>query len=176
MSDRKFNFELKDTKTADEVLKDYSNRISEWTNGMVLCEIVPYDGATESYTKRSGWSVAAEALTEIDKDITVDIQQYLGEQSELDNKFEVCLTVKGLEYYKYRIMFIRYGAIAYPVNIVLNEDIAKAYSGKSQYKFFVESMKDLEEMVEQIFETEYCTKLIQSLIYEAMRQEQKNNK
>lgn len=175
MSDRKFDFELKDTKTADEVVKDYSNKISEWTNGMVLCEIVPYEGATESYTKRSGWAVAAEAFAEIDKDITIDIQQFLGEQSELDNKFEVCLTVKGLEYYKYRIMFIRYGAIAYPVNIVLNEDIAKAYSGKSQYKYLVDSMKDLEEMVEQIFETEYCTKLIQSLIYEAMRQEQKNN-
>lgn len=176
MSDRKFDFELKDTRTADEVLKDYSNKIAEWTKGMVLCEIVPYEGETETYVKRSSWAVTAGALAEIDKDITVDIQQYLGEQSDLNNKFEVCLTVKGLEYYKYRIMFIRYGAIAYPVNIVLNEDIAKAYSGKSQYKFFVESMKDLEEMVEQIFETEYCTKLIQSLIYEAMRQEQKNNK
>lgn len=174
MNDKKFSFELKDTKTADEVVKEYSNKISEWTNGMVLCEIVPYDGVTETYIKRSGFAVAAEALAGIEKDVTVDIQQYLGEQSELDNKFEVCLTVKGLEYYKYRIMFIRYGAIAYPVNVVLNEDIAKAYSGKSQYKYLVESMIDLEEMVEQIFETEYCTKLIQSLIYEAMRQEKKN--
>lgn len=175
MSNKKFDFDLKDTKTADEVVKEYSKKISEWTNGMVLCEIVPYEGATESYTKRSGWAIAAGALTEIDKDITVDIQQYLGEQSERDNKFEVCLTVKGLEYYKYRIMFIRYGAIAYPVNIVLNEDIAKAYCGKAQYKFIVESMKELEEMIEKIFETEYCTKLIQSLIYEGMRQEKKNN-
>lgn len=175
MSNGKFDFDLKDTKTADEVVKEYSEKIAEWTNGMVLCEIIPYEGATESYTKRSGWAAAAEALTGIDKDITVDIQQYLGEQSERDNKFEVCLTVKGLEYYKYRIMFIRYGAIAYPVNIVLNEDIAKAYSGKTQYRFLVESMKVLEEMIGQIFETEYCTKLIQSLIYEAMRQEKKNN-
>lgn len=172
MSNKKFDFELKDTKTADEVLKEYGNRISEWTNGMVWCEVVSYEGATESYTKRSGLTAAAEALVE--RDITVDIQQYLGEQSEMDNKFEVYLAVRGLEYYKYRIMFIKYGAIAYPVNIVLNEDIAKAYSGKSQYKFFVETMKDLEEMVEQIFETDYCTKLIQSLIYEAMRQEKKN--
>lgn len=175
MNDIKFDFELKDTKTADEVVRDYSKKIAEWTQGKVLCEVTPYDGATESYKKRSSWTVAAGALAEIDKDITVDIQQDLGEQSELNNQFEVYLTVKGLEYYKYRIMFIRYGAIAYPVNIVMNEDIAKAYGGKTQYKYVVESMNDLEQMVEQIFTTEYCRKLIQSLIYEAMRQEQKND-
>jgi hypothetical protein len=174
MSEVMFNFELKDTKTADEVVKDYSKKIAEWTKGKVLCEIIPYEGEIES-CKKSSFLAAVEAFAEIDKDIMVDIQRDLGEQSDVNNKYEVCLTVKGLEYYKYRVMFIGYGAIAYPVNVVMNEDIAKAYGGKTQYRYVVESMNDLEEMVEQIFATEYCRKLIQSLIYEAMRQEQRSN-
>lgn len=174
MSKEKFNFDLKDTKTPDEVIREYARKISEWTKNMVICEIAPYEGMTTSYVKKNNWAAVAEAIGDIDREITVDIQNDLGEQSELDNKFEVFLSVKGLEHYKYRIMFIRYGAISYPVSVVLNEDIAEAYSGKSQYEYDVESMSELENMIEQIFDTEYCTKLIQSLIYEAMRQEGKN--
>lgn len=175
MDDTRFDFQLKDTKTADQVLKEFGEKISSWTRGMVQCEVLTYEGETESYTRKSGFAVAAEAFAHMDGDITVDIQNTLGEQSEIDNKFEVCLTVKGLEYYKYRLMFIRYGAIAYPVKVIMNEDIAKAYAGKEQYKYIIDSMSELENMIEQVFATEYCTKLIQSLIYEAMRQENKNN-
>ncbi len=173
MSTEKFNFELKDTKTPDEVVKEYVSQISEWTKNMVICEVSSYDGYTTSYVKKSGLVVTAELLSGT-KEETVDIQNDLGEQSGIDNKYEVYFLVKGLEHYKYRIMFMRYGAISYPVSIVLNEDIAEAYSGKLQYKYEVRSMEELKVMLERIFNTEYCTKLIQSLIYEAMRQENKN--
>lgn len=43
MRDIKFDFELSDTKSADELVKDYSNKIVEWTNNFVLCEIVLYE-------------------------------------------------------------------------------------------------------------------------------------
>ena len=77
--------------------------------------------------------------------------------------------------YKYRIMFLKYGAIAYPVQVVLNEDIAEAYNGKKQYIYDVESMQDLKTMFETIINTDFCTNLIQSLIYESMRQSRKSN-
>lgn len=80
----------------------------------------------------------------------------MGEQSGIDNKFEVFLSVKGLEYYKYRIMFLRYGAIAYPVEVVLNEDIAEAYNGKKQYIYDVDSMEELKTMFETIINTDFC--------------------
>jgi hypothetical protein len=173
MANRKFDFELKDTKTPDEVVMDFSKQISEDTRNLVNCEIKPYDGAITSYIKRGSYSSIMKAFSTTDEN--VDIQDELGEQSDLDNKFEVYLTIKGLESYKYRIMFMRYGAISYPVKIVLNEDIAKEYSGKFQYEYIVESMDELEDMVNKIFNSEFCTKLIQSLINEAMRIESKMN-
>lgn len=173
MKKENFCFKLKDTKSPDQVVREYANQVSQCTNNMVICEIKPYDGMITSYVKKSAWVEAVSAWGRTNED-TIDIQNDLGEQSEVENKYEVYLTVKGLEHYKYRIMFIRYGAISYPVSVVLNEDIAEAYSGKSQYEYEIESMDELKKLLEQIFDTEYSIKLIQSLIYEAMRQEAKN--
>lgn len=124
------------------------------------------------HVKKNNLWAATEAFNKVEE--TVDIQDVLGEQSGIDNKFEVFLSVKGLEYYKYRIMFLRYGAIAYPVEVVLNEDIAEAYNGKKQYIYDVDSMEELKTMFETIINTDFCTNLIQSLIYESMRQSRKD--
>ena len=131
MNKKTFNFELKDTMSPEEVIIESGKKIAECTNDMVICNVDVYEGQTKSYVKKNNLWAATEAFNKVEE--TVDIQDVLGEQSGIDNKFEVFLSVKGLEYYKYRIMFLRYGAIAYPVEVVLNEDIAEAYNGKKQY-------------------------------------------
>ncbi|MEI3322755.1 MAG: hypothetical protein V8R92_07450 [Eubacterium sp.] len=174
MNKAKFNFELKDTMSPEEVIIESARDIGECTNEMVICNVGPYDGETKSYIKKNSYATIARTLQSMEEE-TVDIQDSLGEQSGIENKYEVFLSVKGLEYYKYRIMFLKYGAIAYPVQVVLNEDIAEAYNGKKQYIYDVESMQDLKTMFETIMNTDFCTNLIQSLIYESMRQSRKNN-
>ena len=174
MNKAKFNFELKDTMSPEEVIIESARDIGECTNDMVICNVGPYDGETKSYIKKNSYATIARTLQSMEEE-TVDIQDSLGEQSGIENKYEVFLSVKGLEYYKYRIMFLKYGAIAYPVQVVLNEDIAEAYNGKKQYIYDVESMQDLKTMFETIMNTDFCTNLIQSLIYESMRQSRKNN-
>ena len=174
MNKAKFNFELKDTMSPEEVIIESARDIGECTNEMVICNVGPYDGETKSYIKKNSYATIARTLQSKEEE-TVDIQDSLGEQSGIENKYEVFLSVKGLEYYKYRIMFLKYGAIAYPVQVVLNEDIAEAYNGKKQYIYDVESMQDLKTMFETIMNTDFCTNLIQSLIYESMRQSRKNN-
>lgn len=174
MNKAKFNFELKDTMSPEEVIIESARDIGECTNEMVICNVGPYDGETKSYIKKNSYATIARTLQTMEEE-TVDIQDSLGEQSGIENKYEVFLSVKGLEYYKYRIMFLKYGAIAYPVQVVLNEDIAEAYNGKKQYIYDVESMQDLKTMFETIMNTDFCTNLIQSLIYESMRQSRKNN-
>ena len=174
MNKAKFNFELKDTMSPEEVIIESARDIGECTNEMVICNVGPYDGETKSYIKKNSYATIARTLQSREEE-TVDIQDSLGEQSGIENKYEVFLSVKGLEYYKYRIMFLKYGAIAYPVQVVLNEDIAEAYNGKKQYIYDVESMQDLKTMFETIMNTDFCTNLIQSLIYESMRQSRKNN-
>lgn len=174
MNKAKFNFELKDTMSPEEVIIESARDIGECTNEMVICNVGPYDGETKSYIKKNSYATIARTLQSMEEE-TVDIQDSLGEQSGIENKYEVFLSVKGLEYYKYRIMFLKYGAIAYPVQVVLNEDIAEAYNGKKQYIYDVESMQDLKTMFETIMNTDFCTNLIQSLIYESMRQSRKSN-
>ena len=174
MNKAKFNFELKDTMSPEEVIIESARDIGECTNEMVICNVGPYDGETKSYIKKNIYATIARTLQSMEEE-TVDIQDSLGEQSGIENKYEVFLSVKGLEYYKYRIMFLKYGAIAYPVQVVLNEDIAEAYNGKKQYIYDVESMQDLKTMFETIMNTDFCTNLIQSLIYESMRQSRKSN-
>ena len=130
MNKAKFNFELKDTMSPEEVIIESARDIVECTNEMVICNVGPYDGETKSYIKKNSYATIARTLQSMEEE-TVDIQDSLGEQSGIENKYEVFLSVKGLEYYKYRIMFLKYGAIAYPVQVVLNEDIAEAYNGKN---------------------------------------------
>ena len=97
--------------------------------------------------------------------IKVDIQEDLGEQSKEDHRYEVFLTVKGLEHYRYRLMFVDYGAISYPVTIVLNEMLAIEYSGKRNDIYYIDSMKELENMLDVVID------FIQKLINESLRQE-----
>lgn len=172
MNKETFNFDLKDTMSPEEVIIEDAKKIAECTRDIVSCNVNSYEGETTSYVRKNNILAMAEAMQQTEK--TINIQDSLGEQSGVDKKYEVFLSVKGLEYYKYRIMFLRYGAISYPVEVVLNEDIAEAYNGKKQYVYNVGSMEELKIMFETIINTDFCTELIQSLIYESMRQTRKD--
>ena len=71
------------------------------------------------------------------------------------------------------MMFVDYGTISYPVTIILNEDLAVAYSGRRKDVFTIESMKQLEEMMDTILNSDMMLSFIQSLINESLRQEMK---
>lgn len=103
--------------------------------------------------------------------IKVDIQEDLGEQSKEDHRYEVFLTVKGLEHYRYRLMFVDYGAISYPVTLVLNEMLAIEYSGRRNDIYYIDSMKELENMLDVVINSESMIDFIQKLINESLRQE-----
>ena len=81
------------------------------------------------------------------------------------------LTVKGLEHYRYRLMFVDYGAISYPVTIVLNEMLAIEYSGKRNDTYYIDSMKELENMLDIVLNSDSMIGFIQKLIDESLRQE-----
>ena len=93
---------------------------------------------------------------------------------ELTINLKYFLQLRGRCIISIELCFLRYGAIAYPVEVVLNEDIAEAYNGKKQYIYDVDSMEELKTMFETIINTDFCTNLIQSLIYESMRQSRKD--
>lgn len=172
MDKSKFCFELIDKFTPDVVIRGVLKQIDEATAYYVEGHIVKYDGPITSYKKEVGITAGLNSLRT--DTIYVNIQDELGEQTDQCNKYEVFITVKGLEHYKYRLMFIQYGAISYPVTIVMNEELAVEYSGKRKDKFLVDSMKELEEMMNVVINSETMTTLLQNLINEAMRQELKD--
>lgn len=163
-----FNFELVDKYTPKTVIKNSLKQIEEATDGHVVGNIEEYQGPISSYT-RTG---VAETLGTLAKSEEVNIQDALGEQDDEKNRYEVYLTVKGLEHYKYRMMFADYGAISYPVTIVINETLAMEYTGgRRKEKFLIKSMKELEDMLSIVFNSKTMLSLLQSLINESLRQE-----
>lgn len=169
MDKEKFSFELLDKYTPDVVIKKSLEQIEQATEGHVMGNIARYDGPVFSYTKKNGLAALVTLQTSPDT-LAVDIQQDLGEQGAEQNKFEVFLTVKGLEHYKYRMMFVKYSTISYPVTVVMNEDLAIAYSGKRKDIFIITSMKKLEELMDNILNSDTMILLIQNLINESLRQ------
>ena len=169
MDKEKFSFELLDKYTPDVVIKKSLEQIEQATEGHVMGNIARYAGPVFSYTKKNGLAALVTLQTSPDT-LAVDIQQDLGEQGAEQNKFEVFLTVKGLEHYKYRMMFVKYSTISYPVTVVMNEDLAIAYSGKRKDIFTITSMKKLEELMDNILNSDTMILLIQNLINESLRQ------
>ena len=123
-----------------------------------------------SYTKKVGFAAAMESI-QGSSTVEVDIQKDLGVQDKESNRFEVYLSVKGLDLYKYRMMFVDYGTVSYPVKIVMNEELAIEYCGRRKSQFDIASMKELEDMMNKIMDSETFISLVQSLINEALRKE-----
>lgn len=168
-----FNFNLVDQFTPDKVIEDKLKELGEATKCYVEGRIEPYDGHIFSYdyTRRTGLS-GLNLYQNSEETVHVDIQDKLGEQNNEEKKFEVYLKVKGIENYKYRMMFIEYGTVSYPVTVVLNADIAVEYgSGRRKTIVKLNSMLEIQELLNKIFESGMMKALIQNLINEAIRQE-----
>lgn len=170
MNRETFSFELVDRDKPEVVIKNSLRQIDEATRGYVNGNIVKYDGQIRTYKKNIGI-----VMPKLQQEVTVDIQKDLGEQNNENYKYEVFLTVKGLEHYKYRMMFVNHGTLSYPVTIVMNDSLAVEYSG-GQMKdiFWIESMKDLEELMNRVINSDTMESLIQNLINESLRQEIKD--
>lgn len=168
MRKEKFTFDLVDTLAPDIVIENAMKQVAEVTEGYVSGAIEAYDGPIQDYTKIAGWAVALSALQKT-SEVPVDIQESLGEQGGEDHKFEVYLSAKELKHYKYRIMFLQYGTVSYPAKIVMNDDLATICFGKFKNTFQIETMAELEELINTILESEIMNKLIQSLIDESLR-------
>lgn len=170
MEKEKFSFELIDTLAPDNVIGNAMEQIKEVTDGYVSGSIEKYDGPIQdyTYTKTVGWAAALSAFQK-QEEVSVDIQESLGELGGENHKFEVYLSAKELKHYKYRIMFLQYGTVSYPAHIVMNDDLATACFGQFKNTFQIETMAELENLINTILESEFMIKLIQSLINESLR-------
>lgn len=174
MENNSFNFNLVDTKEPVDVIKEQIGVISKRSRGYVSAHIKDYSGPIQSYTYKTptGLGHVTKGFA-TEKEVEFDIQTKLGEIGSERHKYEVYLSVKGLPNYKYRMMFVSYGSISYPVTIVLNDDIAEDIRTGYSYTQMVKSLEELEELLNKILESYMFHELVQSMINEALRQEQR---
>lgn len=166
-----FSFEIVDKYTPDHVIEESLKGFNEETRGYVTAEIKHYSGEISSYIVKTGyWFNLAKALEP--REEVVDIQKDLGVVNGQKYRFEVFLTVKGLENYKYRMMLIQYSTISYPVTVVLSEDIAIwCIDSPSQTSFEISNMQGVRELMDRIFHNKHFREMVQQLINEALRRE-----
>lgn len=151
-----------DLTAPDKVIEDILSQLPEETNGIVLGMIQAYNGHVTSYTQ-SGLSTIAVALGTADKE--VNIQKDLGKLGQETHKFECYLYTPQYDKYKYRMFFVKYGIANYPVNIILEESVAKSVSGGgSGYILTCNTREELEELIVKILTSKKIISVMQELI------------
>lgn len=114
-----------DAKPADMIIQEQCDELFRITNGIIIGRVSRYDDAIHSYEVEGSFSQLAKVMT-FGLNETFDIQDQLGELSGKELfTFEFYLTSKSTPDYKYRAFFIRYGLSIFPVEMVIDDDIAK---------------------------------------------------
>lgn len=169
----KFCFNLENEYNPEEIVRMILPEINEATKGFVKGDILPYTGTIFSYKTLSAVAVLASNL-QAEKE--VNVQEKLGEIQPKENKYEVFLTARDIEDYKYRIMFLRFGVGGYPVTSVVSEDLAFEYTnGRTTYIFESHSMQEFEKLIQGIFTTKKLKAIIQGVIDASVRGDYRNN-
>lgn len=150
-----------DLTAPEKVISEILAQLSEETNGIICGNIAAYSGHVMSY--KTGFSSIADALGTADKE--VNIQRDLGKIGQETHKFECYLYTPEYDKYKYRVFFVKYDTSNYPVNIILEESVAKSISsGNSGYILSCATREELEELIYKIFNSKKLISVMQELI------------
>lgn len=166
--DKKFSFGEKldfsdiDLTAPNKVIEEILLQLPEETNGIIMGKIQPYSGHVFSY-KEAGFSGIAKVLETVDK--TIDIQADLGKIGQETHKFECFLYTPEYDKYKYRVFFVKYDIANYPVDVILDESVARSISGSnSGYVHTCNTREELENLVYSIFNSKRIIVVMQELI------------
>lgn len=161
----KADFEIDNNiKLPKEIVLEQCNELARITDKKILGIVKPYDGPTKS-------SYSLNLLSTIIKDSNIDAQSYnvqkdLGEiAKESSFCYEFYITSHNTPKYKYRIMFFTHSISIYPLEITLEESIAKEITlHEDDFIFNVNNEKELLIFLEQILNTETVTDVIKNLL------------
>lgn len=151
-----------DLTAPEKVISEILTQLTEETKGIICGNVAAYSGHVMSYTK-AGFSSLAIAIGSADKEI--DIQTDLGKIGQETHKFECYLYTPEYDKYKYRVFFVKYDTSNYPVNIILEESVARSIStGNSGYVISCDTREELEELIYKIFNSKKLISVMQELI------------
>jgi len=116
------NYE-KVTTLPEKIIEQQCEYLKKLTEGRVIGNIKRYNGKTTDYEEKS----TALRMQELYGTRNIDIQENLGDLGNIPNiyfTFEFYLSSPNTPKYKFRIMFLSYVSDQYPLELVLDEDIA----------------------------------------------------
>ncbi|MCD8188989.1 MAG: hypothetical protein LUD78_01985 [Clostridiales bacterium] len=156
----KLDFSEIDLTAPNKVVEGILAQLSEETRGMVSGEIVEYHGPVVSYINPRG-RVTGTVFSES----KVDIQKSLGILGGEYRKYECVLYSAGYDKYKYRLFFMKYSVAAYPVQLTVEESIARSIQdGSSNYIFTCNNREEMEDLVIKILNSGRVVNVMQEFI------------
>ena len=155
----------------EEIIDAHCDNLNARTEGRVRAKIAAWDGPTASYTRHEGISLALLAFSSIGSPKKVDIQEELGDVGESHFAFEFYLTSPSTPNYKFRILFLVYRIGYYPLQLVMDDEIASEI-GVGQ-NVTCENEDEFNQYLEKILSSPKVAKVVTSLNHLALREEQK---
>lgn len=137
--------------TPYDLVQEQCDILAEITDGNVIARIASYDGYYKSHKGQSGRSLS---------DDPVDAWLRLGESNPF--VYEFFVTSKKTPRYKYRICFLYYSALLYPVGISLEQSIAEELGLETE--FYMENGQRFIEVLKGILGGEILSKIVKNLI------------
>lgn len=142
------------------ILDEQCIMLKELTDDRVCGVVKEYDGEYRSYESNTAMLGAIASVSKMQKKF--DVQTELGDRSE-SGKFvyEFYLTSYDMPKYKYRVLFLAFGADFYPVEISLDESVAKEIGIEEE--FIVQTMDEYKGVLEKILGSEKITSIVKNL-------------
>ena len=146
-------------KTPKKIVESICKQLSKNTSGRVLAKIELFDKTLKEMNKGSYFSQLPIAVLS-KQEMAQDKLGEVGDSSKFT--FEVYLTGEKTNNYKYRMLFLEYGAVNYPVRISLDRMIAEEL--KCGYEVSCKNETELKEMIKSIVTTDTVTDIIEGLL------------
>jgi len=157
-----------------DIVEEQCEYLRKHTDGKIIAKISGYYEPISSYTRYGFGSLLRSAL-QSGGDTKVDIQEDLGDIGNTYFTYEFFITSIATPNYKFRVMFMRHDITGYPIELVMDADIAHdmsfIYSNNSQ-NFVCENERVFKEVLEEILNSTKVAKVINALYSTALREEQ----
>lgn len=141
------------------MVKDCLQSLEEETHGYVTAHVQEYTKHYDDGSKKKG-----------DQEHP-NVQNFLRAVNDQKKTYEIYLSVKGIPNFKYLMMFLEFGEIAYPAGVVLSDEISTIITSVYEYRYAIESVSSLQHLMKMILNLNDFHVLIQNFINEGLRRE-----
>ena len=156
--------EVGNIKTPKDIIQEQCDKLSEITDGKVIARITEYEGEYQSVTViKNAFSSMINSSSFVSKptvETKFNVQSELGDNVKF--VYEFYITSKNTPKYKYRVFFLYFSALLYPVGISLVKSISDEI-GREYSEFEIKDEGEFIETIDKVLSTERIFAVIKNL-------------